>query len=257
MLVALCQINSSGDIEANAKLVESSIREAAAAGAELIVLPEATMHAFGAGPLTGSAARFGWFSSLIQELVRALSVTVVCGTFRPGPDGRVYNTALIARPHAELLMYDKMHLYDAFGFAESDSVAPGDNIVTFDVDGITFGVAICFDIRSPAFFKEMARRGAQAIIVPTSWTPGNTKEYQWKLLIRARALDSGCFILAADQGFLDDGRTDPVGVGYSAVIDPFGGVVKELGHEQGILYAEIDPAVVDKARTTLPVLEAD
>lgn len=257
MKVALCQINSSGDIESNLALVEEHVRTAAKEGARLIVLPEATMHAFGAGPLTGSAARFGWFSSAIQSLVDDLSVAVVCGCFRPEDNGRVYNTALIARPGEKPLLYDKIHLYDAFGFAESDNVAPGENVVTFEWEGITFGMATCFDIRFPSLFKKMARDGAQAVILPTSWTPGDKKVYQWRLLSRARALDSVSYVLAADQAFLDDGRTDPVGVGYSAVIDPFGQIVEELGEEKGILYAELDTEVVDKARKTLPVLKAD
>lgn len=257
MKVALCQINSSGDIDSNLALVEENVRTAAAEGARLIVFPEATMHAFGAGPLTGSAARFGWFTTAIQSLVDDLSVAVVCGCFRPEEGERVYNTALIARPNEEPLLYDKTHLYDAFGFAESDTVAPGENVVTFDWEGITFGVAICFDIRFPALFKKMARAGAQAIIAPTSWTPGEQKVYHWRLLSRARALDSATFILATDQAFLDDGRTDPVGVGYSSVIDPLGQVVAELEQDEGILYAELDTTAVEKARQSLPVLGAD
>ena len=95
--------------------------------------------------------------------------------------------------------YDKIHLYDAFGFAESDTVAPGSDPVVIEVDGETLGLAICYDIRFPELFRALADRGASTVLLPASWGAGPGKVEQWELLVRARAIDSTTYVLACDQ----------------------------------------------------------
>lgn len=172
---------------------------------------------------------------------------------------RVSNTALVAGPGV-LGGYEKIHTYDAFDYRESDTVQPGESLVTFDVDDLTVGVVVCYDIRFPEQFKDLAREGAQLIVVPTSWADGPGKLEQWRLLTAARALDSTSYILAAGQsrpgGNAEAGTpSGPTGIGHSTIVDPNGVRVAEAGYEDEILYADIDPHEVAKTRRSLPVLE--
>lgn len=269
MLVAAVQIQTGGDIEENLELAVEKIREAAEGGAQLIVLPEATSQAFGAGRLDKQAQGLdGNFVTTIRAVAQQLDVTVVLGMFSPADtverDGktinRVSNTALIAGPDV-LGGYDKIHTYDAFNYKESDTVRAGEALVAFDVAGITVGVATCYDIRFPEQFKELARQGAQVIVVPTSWADGPGKLDQWRLLTAARALDSTSYIVAAGQarpGGKEKAGEDsgPTGIGHSVVVAPDGTRVVEAGYEPEIIYAEIDAELVEKTRKAIPVLEA-
>jgi deaminated glutathione amidase len=152
-----------------------------------------------------------------------------------------------------------VHLFDAFGFLESDTVDAGSGPVTFDAGGLTFGLATCYDIRFPALFTANADRGADANIICASWGAGPGKIDQWKLLARARAVDTTTFVLACGQGDpttqgIEPRGAAPTGVGHSAVVSPFGEVLGELDAAPGLLFADLDPAVVKEARTKLPVL---
>lgn len=270
MKIAAVQFSSGKDIDDNLRQAQSLIRQAADAGATLIVLPEATAQAFDTGRLDTQAEQLdGAFATSLRELATELGVTVVAGMFCPADtierDGktinRIYNTALVTGPHVHT-GYRKIHTYDAFSYKESDTVKPGDSYVTFNVDGIEVGVAICYDIRFPQQFKELARRGAQLIVVPTSWADGPGKLEQWRLLATARALDSTCYLLAAGQarpGGKDKAGQDsgPTGIGHSVIVAPNGQRLAEADYEPDIIYADIDPAVVEKTRTALPVLQAD
>ncbi len=125
--------------------------------------------------------------------------------FTPGDDGRVRNTLLVTGPGIDT-SYDKIHLFDAFGFAESDSVDAGTSPVAFEVNGTVIGLATCYDVRFPALFTANARAGAQVNIVCASWGAGEGKAEQWDLLVRARAVDSTTFVVACGQG-------DPASIG--------------------------------------------
>ncbi|HEY7007574.1 MAG TPA: carbon-nitrogen hydrolase family protein [Jatrophihabitantaceae bacterium] len=258
MRIAICQVQSSEDPAANLELVRRQVGAAAARGARLVVFPEATMARFGIGlsriaePLDGPWAR-GVHAAAVQH-----GVTVIAGMFTPSDDGRVRNTLVIADGDA-VLGYDKIHMYDAYGFRESDTVAPGDKPVTVTVDGATVGVATCYDVRFPELFVELAQRGATAIVLPASWGSGPGKLEQWELLVRARALDSVSWLLAAGQAYppasgldLGDG---PYGVGHSLVVAPDGTVVARLGDVPDLLVADIDPGRALELRRTIPVLD--
>ena len=123
--------------------------------------------------------------------------------------------------------YDKIHLYDAFGFTESRTVAPGHEPVVISVDGVGVGLSLCYDIRFPELYVELARRGAQLITVHASWGTGPGKLDQWTLLARARALDTASFVAAVGQAYPGDeiAAVGPTGVGGSVVASPFGEVV--------------------------------
>ena len=258
MKVAAVQFRSSGDISENLLSCKRLIEEAATAGARLIVLPEAASQSFDSGRLDTQAEQLdGHFASQLQELALSFGVTVVAGMFRPadsiGKINRVFNTALVTGPGVHV-GYDKIHTYDAFEYKESATVKPGEELVTFEVDGATVGVATCYDVRFPTQFQELARRGAQIIALPFSWEDGPDKLEQWRLLSTARALDSTSFIVAAGQARPEGPTSGPTGVGHSVVVSPTGKRLAEAGYEPGIIYADIDVDEVAKVRRVLPVI---
>lgn len=262
MRVALAQIITGREPERNLDLVREYARKAKAGGAELVVFPEATMRAFGNSLLDIAEPLDGPWASQVRALAAELGIVVVAGMFTPGAAGaggaKVRNTLLVTGPGVDT-SYDKIHLFDAFGFAESDTVDAGTAPVTFDVGGVTVGLATCYDLRFPDLFTENADRGAVVNIVCASWGAGPGKVEQWKLLSRARAADSTTFVLACGQGDpasqgLEVKGSAPTGVGHSAVVSPFGEVLQELDGAPGLLFADLDPAVVADARAKLPVL---
>lgn len=270
MLVAAVQFTSGADLERNQETILASISEAAEKGARLIVLPEASTQAFATGRLDTQAQPLdGPFATAVQARAEELGVTVIVGMFCPADTvqrgdktiHRVDNTALITGPGIHT-GYRKIHTYDAFDYAESDTVRPGEDLVVFDVDGVKVGVAVCYDIRFPQQFKDLARQGAEVIAVPFSWADGKGKLEQWQLVSAARALDSTAYIVAAGQALppadsKGAGKGLPTGIGHSAIIAPTGQRLAEAGFGPEIIYAEIDSEQVASVRRALPVLAAD
>jgi predicted amidohydrolase len=255
--VALAQIVSTPEPEANLGLVTDQVRAAAEQGARIVVFPEATMCCFGVklGPIAEPLD--GPWATDVRAIAEDAGVTVVAGMFTPSPDGRVRNT-LLATGRGVEAAYDKIHLFDAFGFAESDTVAPGTDPVTIEVDGLTVGLSTCYDLRFPGLYQTLADRGATLVVAPASWGAGPGKREQWDLLVRARALDSTTFVAACDQADpttvgREAGRA-PTGIGASAVVGPFGSIVAQLAAEPGLLVVDVDPGEVDAARKSVPVL---
>ncbi|GAB4100977.1 carbon-nitrogen hydrolase family protein [Sinomonas halotolerans] len=258
MRIALAQLTTSRSIQDNLDLVRSTLDEAAAHGADLAVFPEATMRAFGHSLVDIAEPLDGPFATAVRTAADEAGVGVVLGMFTPGEGGRVRNTLLVHGRGVEA-HYDKIHLYDAFGFAESDTVSAGSSPVTFTLDGVTFGLATCYDVRFPALFQATADAGAQVQLVVASWGAGPGKAEQWDLLVRARAVDSTSYVVAVGQA--DPGAAGvearpgaPTGIGRSAVVDPFGHVLEQAGAGPAVLYADLDLSLVEKARQALPVL---
>ncbi|GAA1396066.1 carbon-nitrogen hydrolase family protein [Luteococcus peritonei] len=259
MKVALAQICTTDDVAANLEQVAARVAEAAARGAELVVFPEATMCAFG-HPLGGIAEPLdGGFARRVEQLGREHDIHVVLGMFTPSQDGsRVRNTLLMAGPSGRF-GYDKIHLYDAFGFQESRTVEPGSEPVCFPLGSTRLGAAICYDVRFSQLFVHNARAGATVQLVCASWGAGPGKVEQWQLVCRARAVDSTCFVLACGQAEpaasgVDAVEGAPTGVGHSMVVSPLGEVLAEAGEAPELLVAEIDLGEVEQVRQTLPVL---
>lgn len=251
MRVALCQINSSTDPVANLDLVRAGVAQAA--GARVVVFPEATMCRFGVplGPVAEPLD--GPWATAVREIADEAGVVVVVGMFTPAPDGRVANTLLVTGGGLHV-GYDKIHLYDAFGFEESRTVAPGAKPVVVEVDGVTLGLATCYDVRFPELFRALADQGAAAVLLCASWGAGPGKREQWELLVRARALDCTSWVLACGQADPGEDFGAPTGVGFSTVASPLGAVAGQLGGEPGVLVADVDVPAVEEARRTLPVL---
>jgi predicted amidohydrolase len=260
MRIALAQILSGTDPAANLQLVHEYTGRAADAGAQLVVFPEATMCRFGVplGPVAEPVD--GPWADGVRRIATEAGITVIAGMFTPVSDGRVTNTLIAAgpgTPNQPDTHYHKIHLYDAFGFTESRTVAPGHEPVVITVDDVRVGLTICYDIRFPALYTELARRGAQLIAVCASWGSGPGKLEQWTLLARARALDSMSYVAAAGQADPGDALTGsgaPTGVGGSLVASPLGEVVASAGAHPQLVVADIDVDNVAAARDNIAVL---
>jgi len=255
MRIALAQILSSADPSANLDIVEDYTRRAADAGARLVLFPEATMCRFGV-PLAAIAEPLdGRWADGVRATADRHGVTVVAGMFCPSDDGRVTNT-LVAAGAGVAAHYHKIHMYDAFGFTESRTVAPGYEPVVITVDGVVVGLTTCYDVRFPELHAELARRGAQLITVHASWGSGPGKLEQWTLLARARALDTTSIVAAVDQAYPGDeiAAVGPTGVGGSVVASPLGEVLAAAGSDPQLLVSDVDLATVEKARETIAVL---
>ncbi|KQB86110.1 carbon-nitrogen hydrolase family protein [Corynebacterium lowii] len=262
MRIALAQIQATQSLVKNLRIVQDYAQRAAERGARMVIFPEATSQAFGTGCLDTQAEDYdGPFATGINDLARSLGLVIVAGMFRPAdrtPQGtnRVWNTALIA-DGGELRGYDKIHTYDAFDQRESETVRPGTKPVTFEIDGVMVGVATCFDLRFPSLFQDLARRGAEVIVVPASWADGPGKLHQWRTLTAARALDTGAFIVASDMAHPGGKRGEnrgPTGLGHSAVLSPVGERLVEASYDAELVIADIAPEQVEETRRALPIL---
>jgi predicted amidohydrolase len=255
MRIALAQIQAGTDPAANLVVVAENTRRAADAGARLVVFPEATMCRFGVA-LNAIAEPFdGPWADGVRTIAAESGVTVIAGMFTPADDGRVTNTLLATGPGVDA-RYDKIHLYDAFGFTESQTVAPGYQPVVVDVDGVGVGVTLCYDIRFPTLYTELADRGASVITVSASWGAGPGKLDQWTVLARARALDSGCFVAAVGQAYPGPelAATAPTGVGGSLAASPLGEVLASAGDNPELLVCDLAVDTVPRIRDTVGVL---
>lgn len=264
MKIAVAQLSSAFDTDWNFELVRQYTARAATQGARVVVFPEATQRSFGYPLHEVAEPADGPWAEQVREVAHEHGIVIVLGMFTPGQpspqgDPRVRNTLLAVGPGVDI-SYDKIHLYDAFGFKESDTVQPGDTPSLFEIDGLKFGLATCYDVRFPRLFEHYARQGASAVLVSASWGAGPEKVRQWRTLISARALDSTCYIAAAGQA--DPQASDvvtiegaPTGVGHSAILGPTGEEIVSAAREPQLLVAEIDSTRVEAVRRVLPVLD--
>lgn len=249
----LQQMSASPDVDENLATITAGIADAAAVGADLVVFPEAAMACFGS-PLEELAQPLdGPFASAIRAAAAQHGVVAVVGMFTPSIDGRTHNTLLATGPGVEA-SYNKIHLYDAFGAYESATIAPGEELVTFEVAGTTVGLSTCYDLRFADQFTALGKAGASVIVVPASWGDGPGKAEQWDVLTRARAMDAQAWLAACDQAWTPPQGSDPLGVGRSCVVGPLGQVRGRLDHQVGRLIVDVDPEEVEVVRQRVPIL---
>ena len=237
----------------------------AAAKADLVVLPEMA-HMFEPDPAAllakalpeaedpGVAACRGW----ARETGRWMLVGSLYLRERGAP--RVVNRSLMIDPAGQIVArYDKVHLFDvdlAGGetYRESATVQPGERAVLAPTPWGLFGLSICYDLRFAALFRSLAKGGARYLAIPAAFTY-TTGSAHWHVLVRARAIETGCYVIAANQtGTHAEGRRT---WGHSLIVDPWGRVLADGGEDVGVVTAEIDPAKVDEARAMVPALRHD
>jgi len=244
MQVVLVQEASALDPGENRARLESLVPD----GADLVVLPEAFARDFGE-PGSGLAAYAepldGPFVTEVERVAKLRDTTVVAGMFETAAD-TPYNTVVV-RGRAQL-DYRKIHLYDSFGYRESDVLAAGPIVpATFDLDGTTIGLMTCYDLRFPELGRRLVDAGAEVILVPAAWVAGARKVDHWTTLLRARAIENTAYVVGVGQ---PTARYS----GHSMVVGPLGDVLAEGGADAEILTVEIDPAAVAEARRTNPSL---
>jgi len=250
---SVVQFSASTDVAANLARISSLVRDASSAGADLIVVPEAAMHDFGAADLPlGPVAQSldGAFALEIRHLAQACGVTLVAGMFERSDDAeRPFNTLVVAGADGEIAAtYRKAHLYDSFGYRESDRLSRADvepTVVPIGEFGV--GLMTCYDLRFPEFSRALVDRGADVLVVPAAWVRGPLKEDHWTTLLRARAIENTAYVVAA-------GQTGPTYVGRSMIIDPMGVIVCSLGDEEAAVTGDLDRERVESVRSRNPSL---
>jgi predicted amidohydrolase len=220
------------------------------AGADLVVFPEAFARDFGdAGSDVSAYAEpaDGPFAAEVERVAAERGTTVVAGMFETSADpGRPFNTLVLrGAAHAD---YRKVHLYDSFGYRESDRLSAGDvEPVVVDLAGFRVGLMTCYDLRFPELARALVDRGAEVLVVPAAWVAGERKVEHWRTLARARAIENTVFVAAA-------GQPGPRYTGHSLVVDPLGDVLAEAGVGPEVLTAVLDRSVLEAARRTNPSL---
>lgn len=272
-MAAVVQMVSTGNVQANLTAAGRLIAEAAAAGAALVLLPE-NFAVLDGGPLSQYAEREGDDSALLQSFLqqkaRQHGITLVAGTMpvvtRPASpsgvvetitDGRVRPSSLVYSPEGLLMArYDKMHLFDVqvadkqAQYMESRSFEPGSSIVTVATPFGKLGLSICYDLRFPELYRRLLDDGAEIITVPSAFTKV-TGEAHWEILLRARAIENQCYVLAANQGGVHNASRETWG--HSMIVDPWGNVMARVEKGEGIAVAEIDLDYLHDLRSRMPV----
>jgi deaminated glutathione amidase len=254
--IAIAQITASTEKNQNLPLALALIKEAKAKGAQLIAFPEFLMAFSPASQTAEELAALaesvdGSFVTALRDAARAAGIGILATIYECSPSpNRVYDTAVwIDNVGGIAAVYRKLHLYDAFGFKESDKFLAGDNIAPLVANGDgQFGTMICYDLRFPEMARILALAGANVMIAPSGWVQGDLKVEHWQTMIKARALENGCFVIAPNQV----GNTY---TGHSMAVDPLGRVLADMGERQGLEIVELDLTLVDQTRQKLPLLK--
>ena len=257
MRVALGQIPVSSSPEVNFARVRAALAEAAGGGADLAIFPEATQIRFGCDLRAAAEPLDGPFCSGLAAAAKDTGVALVAGVFEPAPDGRVYNTAVAYDGAGELVAsYRKLHLFDAFGYRESDQVAPGSAPVLVTLAGMRIGLEICYDVRFGELSRALAVAGADVLVLPAAWAAGLFKEEHWVTLVRARAIENTVWVAAVGQ--VPDPGERPTraatGIGRSMLVDPMGVARLDLGPAEGLGVGDVDIEQTSQVRAVLPCL---
>ncbi len=257
MRVALGQIPISSDPQVNLGRVRAAAEAAAAEGAGLAVFPEGTQARFSADLRAVAEPLDGPFCRGLADAARSAGLAIAAGVFEPAPDGRVFNTTVGFDADGSLAaVYRKIHLFDALGHRESDSVAPGDEVVIASMGGLRVGFMTCYDVRFPELARALAAGGAELLVLPAAWAAGTFKEEHWVTLVRARAIENTIWLAAAGQvpDPAEPPTRAPTGIGRSMLVDPMGTVRVDLGPAEGLGIGDVDTEQTRRVRAALPSL---
>jgi predicted amidohydrolase len=260
VVAAVVQMTSTTDVERNLARAEALVGEAAARGARLVGLPEnfAFLRSEGQSVPEPQALDGPWVARM-AALASRHGITLLLGSLpeRVEHDARVRNTSVLLGPDgATLAVYRKIHLFDIDlpgmeHLKESRSVIPGEEIVVADTPAGPLGLTICYDVRFPELYRLLVKRGARVLCVPAAFTERTGKAH-WELLLRARAVENLCYVLAPAQvGHHGGGRASH---GQAMIVDPWGLVVAQVPDGEGVALAELDYERLERLRRELPAL---
>jgi deaminated glutathione amidase len=257
--LAVCQLNAREDRASNLAVARELLGRAKEAGADLAVLPEFTDYLGPAAGLPAPEPVDGSYAKWFGELAAEHRMWVLAGSFheRGTDDARTFNTSLIFdRTGGLAAAYRKIHLYDVeipgrVSYHESRSVAPGDEPVVVDIEGVRVGLSICYDLRFPELYRRLAIDGARLLLVPAAFMLHTGRDH-WEVLLRARAIENQCYVAAAAQiGNHEPGRTC---YGRSMIVDPWGTILAQAPDEIGVTVADLDLDRLARIRQELPSL---
>lgn len=262
--IACLQMNSGSDFDANLETFRVMTREAAAAGSNFVLSPEYFLMMDGAGRVMRERAqdeRGDPAHAALCELARELGIWLLAGsiTLRSG-DGRLFNRSVLISPDGRAVAgYDKIHMFDVTlpdgkVIRESSAYRPGERAVLAETPWGKLGMTVCYDLRFPGLYRALAQAGAVFISVPSSFQRQTGKAH-WHTLLRARAIENECFILA--PAMCGDHSGNRQSYGHTLVVDPWGEIIAEGGELPGIVYAELEPRRVTRVRGMMPSLEHD
>ena len=260
--VGLVQMRSGVDPHANLAAALAAIEEAKRAGADYVLTPEVTnIMESNRERLFAAIAdeEHDPVLAALRDAARWLGIYVHIGSLsvRASPDKAANRSFLIDRAGDVVARYDKIHMFDV-DLADGDSrresrtYRPGELAIVADLPWGRLGVTICYDLRFPALYRALAEAGASFLAIPSAFTK-QTGEAHWHVLMRARAIENGCFVFAAAQGGKHESGRETFG--HSLIVDPWGRILAEGGTEPGIILAEVDSAQVTEARGRVPALE--
>lgn len=251
--LTVAQYGATIDPAVNLENALKLVSEAAAQGADLVALPENAMYSDPLKERPGekySEPLDGTFVTALKQAAREHGVHVLAGFTETTDGDRPYNTLVHLTPEGELdNVYRKVHLYDAFGYKESDTVCPAAaEALVFEVNGVKVGAATCYDLRFPEISRYLVDHGAEVIVLPAAWVVGPLKEYHWETLIRARAIENTVY-------FAGCGQTGPDCTGASMIVDPAGVTIAAAGEApMALASARIDTERISKVRASNPSL---
>jgi predicted amidohydrolase len=253
MRIASGQFSAGREPGENLLQVHRLMEAAALGNAELLVLPESSLYASTeppsvlakvAEPLTGP------FIRSIAARAKELSLPVVVGTVEVSPGSLPFNTLVAIGSDGTVQgSYRKIHLYDAFGYRESDGTSQGSIGAPFllSFGQLRLGMLTCYDLRFPESARYLVDAGANVLLLPAMWIVGPGKEDHWSTLVRARAIENTSYVVTANQ-------CGPLATAFSIVVDPFGVVIANAGEGPGVIFAELQPERIAAVRTRVPSL---
>jgi len=258
--VAAVQLSPSSDPEANLNKTAALLEQAAAQGAQLVCLPEAFIyrgkhdaeHLF-ASPVPGP------LTERLGALARDLRIWLLAGSIfeRVADSEKVFNTSLVFNPAGEIVAkYRKIHLFEIHNetgkeLSEADYQQPGSELVCVEMPWLKMGLSICFDLRFPEVYRGLARMGAKLLAVPSAFLMKTGRDH-WEVLLRARAIESQCYVVAPNC--LGHSATGVEGYGRSMIVDPWGQVIAQASDCEGVILATLDLNYLETVRRRVPTL---
>ncbi len=258
MRVAAVQLNSNGDKARNLAAAERLVRAATATGAELVALPEKwNLLAGGEELVAGAEPLDGPSLTSARGWARELGIHLLAGSISERGEGeKASNTSVLIGPDGEdLAVYRKIHMFDVdaggVSYRESEHERAGAEVVAAPIADLIAGLTICYDLRFPELFRILALRGVRMILVPSAFTLATGRDH-WEVLLRARAIENQLFVIAPNQ--VGEAPPHYSSFGHSMVIDPWGGVLATAPDEECFVSADLDLAVLERIRESLPSL---
>lgn len=254
MKVAVVQIASSTNKEDNLERTLDYIKEAYKREADIVAFPEFLM-AYSPQDQTPRELYYiaedmnGRFVSELVRASREYGLGIIATIYEKSNIlYKVYDTALFIKGEI-ISTYRKLHLYDALGFKESDKLVAGDKLPNLvNVNEFTLGMMVCYDVRFPELARLLTLNGANVLVVPSAWVNGYKKVEHWQVMLRARAIENGCYIIAPDQ-------VGNIYIGRSMIVSPYGDVLLDMNEREGLEVVEIDPEDLNNVRDKLPLLK--